>query len=125
MGGFEATVAQAGELVSQAKDLADDAEVEQEELDVLNYGTETTNKAKRERQQAKEKGLAVAKAIGNAYSKGREAKGKVAGAAAAAKKFGVVKGKIKEAEDSFKEARKKLKRQEQKLQTPPIPFKKL
>ncbi len=107
-GGFESTAAVAGELVSQAEDMADDNALDHDELDPLidKIGNAPApSRDKIEPFQTKADGLA--KRLRETLNKARAAKGKVAGAAAAAKQFKAEK--IKKAEASFKEAAKLLR----------------
>jgi len=118
LGNFEETAASAGELVSQAEDLADDADLEHEDLVNLKNPTQADLKPsekKMSRERIKKKAKEVADLIDKTLQKARDAKGKIAGAAAAAKKFKAAKPKIKEAEASFKEAKKLLKQFHKKV----------
>jgi len=113
--GFEETAATAGELISQAEDMADDLDLDKDDLPAdgeIPDGNSEKEKVKR-KDQAKQANDLAGK-VKELIDLARKAKGKVAGAAGAAKKFGGAVAKIKEAEASFKKSKKKLRDIEKK-----------
>lgn len=111
LAGFEETAATAGELVSEVEDRADDLDLD---FDLFNEMVQNLplvggRREEQVREATRQKGKQVMDAIEAALARAREAKGKIAGAAAAAKKFARAKPKIKEAEASFKVVRKLLR----------------
>ncbi|MZR31028.1 hypothetical protein [Sneathiella litorea] len=122
--GFEQTAALAGILTSQAEDLADDLDLEKDDLPTdanIPGGDGTNDKSTRRTQYGEIKGFGDS--VKDLLGKARDAKAQAAGAAVAAKKFAAAKPHIKSAEASFKKAKKALRDLERKKReidrTPP------
>ena len=106
--------AQAGIAVSRAETSAAEAELESDDLEALlpiRDSSTDAQKAAGARQARR-----LARAVKNALSDGKDAKDRVAGAAAEARKFGPARPKIVEAENSFKLAESFVRSAEKAIQ---------